>query len=94
MTPTQKKQVASLIIRGRATKHIPGLGADDFAVVHAHTIYVVGPNVHGVYNDNRGRCAQFHMPMCAFEQLEYLVLSAEAEDAVKESEERAQPKAA
>jgi len=77
----KKRAVASLVIRGSSARYVPGLGKDDFAVVHAHTIYVVGPNIHGVFSDNQGRCGQFSMPLCAFEELEYVELG---EDAVEE----------
>lgn len=96
MIPKPKKQAtAALVIRGPAARYIPGLGPDDFAVVHAHTIYVVGPNIHGMFYDNQGRCDHFQMPLCAFGELEYLELGQEtAEDEVEEVDDDAHPKAA
>jgi hypothetical protein len=103
MTQNQKKQAAaaaSLVIRGSSTQYVPGLGKDGFAVVHAHTIYVVGDQIHGMFYDNQGRCGHFHMPIGAFEYLEYIELGQNAETEVEETEEDeededdARPKAA
>lgn len=80
----KKSPIASLVIRGPSTQYIPGLGKDDFAIIHAHTIYVVGSNIHGMFYDNQGRCGQFHMPIAAFEQLEYIELGKDKE---KEAED-------
>jgi len=83
----RKQAAASLVIRGPSTQYVPGLGKDGFAVIHAHTIYVVGPNIHGMYYDSQGRCGHFHMPICAFEQLEYLELSQEKDEVEVEEED-------
>jgi hypothetical protein len=70
---------ASLVIRGAATKHIPGMQTDGYAVVHAHTLYIVGDKVHGIYYDNRGCSGQFQIPLCDFGQLEYMEIGSEDE---------------
>jgi len=70
---------ASLVIRRMCTKHIPGLAIEDFAVVHAHTLCVVGTQIHGMYYDSNGRCGHFTMPVCEFDQLEYIELGREDE---------------
>lgn len=75
---------ASLVVRGDATKYISGLGKNDFAVIHAHTLYIVGDKVHGVFTDNHGRCTSFSMPICRFDELEYMEIPDSEESEVEE----------
>lgn len=68
---------AALVIRGPSTKYIPGMRKDDYAIVQAHTLYIVGDKVHGVFYNSYGKCTQFSMPLCSFSELEYVELSTE-----------------
>lgn len=75
---------ASLVVRGDATRYISGLGENDFAVIHAHTLYIVGDKIHGVFSDSLGRCTSFSMPLCRFDELEYMEIPDSEESEVEE----------
>lgn len=57
------------------SRYIPGLDPDDskdFAILHAHTLYVVGREVFGVFTDSNGCCGNVQLPLREFDQLEYI----------------------
>lgn len=67
----KKVNRALLVIKGPAIQYVDGLREGDFAVIHAHTLFISGDTIHGVVYDNHGRCSSFSMPLCKFYELEY-----------------------